>query len=375
MNSISNIRSWKYSNFVENKYFKFNRNQIFNVLSKSEIDDAYKVISNWKGYSPTPLEDLNKLSFELGLKNIFYKDESKRFNLKSFKALGGAYAVEKISKSKENITVSTATAGNHGRSVAWGAKRLGLDCKIFISEFVSENRAEAMRGFGAKVFRVKGNYDNSLKECINQSKINGWEIIQDVAWKGYEAVPKLTMAGYSVMMKEISDQIDKNKITHVFLQAGVGGMAAAMIAGCARYLEYVPKIIIIEPESAECVLRAVYNNKIVTIDIEKESLMGGMSCGEVSTIPWKIINNHCNFCMSISDDKISDTIKLLANSSFGEKKLIGGECAAPGIISLIASCNNIKLKRELSLDKNSQVLLLGCEGDVDEELYQNLLNK
>ena len=375
MNSISNIRSWKYSNFIENKYFKFNRNQIFNILSKSEIDDAYKIISNWKSYSPTPLEDLNKLSFELGLKNIFYKDESKRFNLKSFKALGGAYAVEKISKSKENITVSTATAGNHGRSVAWGAKRLGLDCKIFISEFVSENRAEAMRGFGAEVFRVKGNYDNSLKECINQSKINGWEIIQDVAWKGYETVPKLTMAGYSVMMKEISDQIHKNKITHVFLQAGVGGMAAAMIAGCARYLEYVPKIIIIEPESAECVLRAVYNNKIVTIDIEKESLMGGMSCGEVSTIPWKIINNHCNFCMSISDDKISDTIKLLASSSFGEKKLIGGECAAPGIISLIASCNNIKLKKELSLDKNSQVLLFGCEGDVDEELYQKLLNK
>ena len=375
MNSISNIRSWKYSNFIENKYFNFNRNQIFNVLSKSEIDDAYKIISNWKSYYPTPLENLNKLSFELGLKNIFYKDESKRFNLKSFKALGGAYAVEKISKSKKNITVSTATAGNHGRSVAWGAKRLGLDCKIFISEFVSENRAEAMRGFGAEVFRVKGNYDNSLKECINQSKVNGWEIIQDVAWKGYEAVPKLTMAGYSVMMKEISDQIDKNKITHVFLQAGVGGMAAAMIAGCARYLEYVPKIIIVEPESAECVLRAVYNNKIVTLDIEKESLMGGMSCGEVSTIPWKIINNHCNFCISISDDKISDTIKLLANSLFGEKKLVGGECATPGIISLIASCNNIKLKRELSLDKNSQVLLLGCEGDVDEELYQKLLNK
>ena len=103
--------------------------------------------------------------------------------------------------------------------------------------------------------------------------------------------------------------------------------------------------------------------------------MGGMSCGEVSTIPWKIINNHCNFCMSISDDKISDTIKLLANSSFSEKKIIGGECATPGIISLIASCNNIELKRELSLDKNSQVLLFGCEGDVDEELYQKLLNK
>ena len=164
MNSISNDKSWKFSNFIENKNFKFDKDQIFNVLSKSEIDNAYQAISNWEDYSPTPLISLNKLSKDLGLKNVFYKDESKRFNLKSFKALGGAYAVEQVSKTKKNITVATATAGNHGRSVAWGAKRLGLKCKIFISEYVSENRAEAMRGFGAEVFRVKGNYDNSLKE-------------------------------------------------------------------------------------------------------------------------------------------------------------------------------------------------------------------
>ena len=375
MNSVSNYKSWEYSNFIENKNFKFDRDQIFKILSKNEIDDAYKVISNWEGYSSTPLENLNKLSTELDLKKIFYKDESKRFNLKSFKALGGAYAVEKISQNKKNIIVSTATAGNHGRSVAWGAKRLGLKCKIFISEFVSESRADAMRKFDAEVFRVKGNYDNSLKECIKQSQKNGWEIIQDVAWEGYELVPKLTMAGYAVMMNEISDQIKKNEISHIFLQAGVGGMAAAMIAGCARYLEFIPKIIIVEPESAECVLKAVEKNEIVTLDIKKESLMGGMSCGEVSTVPWKIINNNCNFCISIPDDKISDTIKLLANSSFSENKLIGGECATPGIISLIASCNNIKLKEKLNLNENSQVLLLGCEGDVDENLYQQLLNK
>tara|TARA_B100002051_G_scaffold225065_1_gene220286 strand:+ start:793 stop:1920 length:1128 start_codon:yes stop_codon:yes gene_type:complete len=375
MNSISKDKSWKYSNFIENINFNFSKGQIFSVLSKNEIEDAYKVISKWENYFPTPLEKLNKLSSELGLKNIFYKDESKRFKLKSFKALGGAYAVEKISQNKKNLTVSTATAGNHGRSVAWGARRLGINCKIFISEFVSENRAAAMRRFGAEIFRVKGNYDNSLKECIEQSKLNGWEIVQDVAWEGYELIPKLTMAGYAVMMKEISEQINKNEISHIFLQAGVGGMAAAMIAGCARYLKIIPKIIIVEPESADCVLKAVENNKIVTIDIKKESLMGGMSCGEVSTIPWKIINNNCNFCMTIPDNKISDTIKLLANSSFSEKKIIGGECATPGIISLIASCSNINLKEKLKLDKNSQVLLLGCEGDVDEELYQQLLNK
>jgi len=372
MNSISNDKSWKFSNFIENKNFKFDKDQIFNVLSKSEIDNAYQAISNWEDYSPTPLISLNKLSKDLGLKNVFYKDESKRFNLKSFKALGGAYAVEQVSKTKKNITVATATAGNHGRSVAWGAKRLGLKCKIFISEYVSENRAEAMRGFGAEVFRVKGNYDNSLKECINQSKKNGWEIIQDVAWDGYEEVPKLTMAGYAVMMKEISDQVNNNHITHIFLQAGVGGMAAAMIAGCARYLKNIPNIIIVEPENADCVLQAVEKNKIVTIEITKESLMGGMSCGEVSLIPWKIINNNAHYCISVPDDKISDTVKLLANSTFSENKIIGGECATPGIISLIASCNSI-LKEKINLNSNSEVMLLGCEGDVDRELYEKLL--
>ena len=375
MTILSNGHVWKYSEFLCNKNYSFQKKQILKSLSAQEIDDAYSSIKKWDGYSPTPLIKLSKLSKELNLKNIFYKDESKRFNLKSFKALGGAYAVEKISQNKKNITVSTATAGNHGRSVAWGAKRIGLNCKIFISEFVSESRAVAMRELGAEVFRVKGNYDNSLNECIVQSKRNGWEIIQDVAWEGYELVPKLTMAGYAVMMKEISNQINNHEISHIFLQAGVGGMAAAIIAGCARYLKYIPTIIIVEPESADCVLKAVEKNEIVSLDIKKESLMGGMSCGEVSTIPWKIINNNCNYCISIPDDNISDTIKLLANSSLSEEKIIGGECATPGIISLVASCNNNNLKKKLSLNKNSQVLLFGCEGDVDKELYQKLLNK
>merc|ERR1711991_1099400 len=231
-----------YSDFIENSNYNFDKNQIFNVLSKNEMDDAFNMISRWDGYSPTPLENLNHLASELQLKNIFYKDESKRFNLKSFKALGGAYAVEKVSQNKKNITVSTATAGNHGRSVAWGAKRLGLKCKIFISEFVSDARGQAMADFGADVIKVKGNYEKSLIECIKQSTDNNWQIVQDVAWKDYMLVPKYTMAGYSVMMKEIVDQIKNNQITHIILQAGVGGMAGAMIAGVARYLENVPEI-------------------------------------------------------------------------------------------------------------------------------------
>ena len=160
--------------------------------------------------------------------------------LNLLKLLGGAYAVEKVSKGNKDIIVATATAGNHGRSVAWGARRLGLKCKIFISEFVSDARGQAMAELGADVIKVKGNYEKSLIECIKQSTENNWQIVQDVAWKDYMIVPKYTMAGYTVMMKEIVDQINQNQISHIILQAGVGGMAGAMIAGIARYLEICP---------------------------------------------------------------------------------------------------------------------------------------
>ncbi len=370
----SELLNWKISKFLTNKKFNFNRQDILRILPEVYIDDAYKTISSWPSYKPTPLVSLNKLSKNINLKNIFYKDESKRFGLKSFKALGGAYAVEIISKNKKDITISTATAGNHGRSVAWGSQRLGLKCKIFISEFVSDYRADAIKKLGADVIRVNGNYEASLKECLDQSKKNNWQVVQDVAWENYELVPKLTMAGYSVMIKEITSQTNEY-ITHVFLQAGVGGMAAGAIAGIAKYFKKIPKIVIVEPESADCVLKSVENGFIKKIKIEKESIMGGMSCGEVSLVPWKIIKRSVNLCLSISDDNISKTVAMLANCNFGNEKIIGGECSAPGIISLIASCNNNNIKEKLCLDKNSNILLIGCEGNVDENLYNKLISE
>ena len=374
MSAESEVSNWKYSHFLKNEKNNFSKNDILSVLPKHDIDEAYKIISRWDNYFPTPLISLNKLSEKLKLNKIFYKDESKRFHLKSFKALGGSYAVEKVTKGNKEIVISTATAGNHGRSVAWGSKKLGLKCKIFISEHVSESRAEVMRNFGADVIRVKGNYENSLNECIKQSNQNNWQIVQDVAWQDYKLIPKLTMAGYSVMMKEISEQINNQQISHVILQAGVGGMAAAMVAGIARYLNHVPKIIIVEPESAACVLESIKTGKIEKISIEKESLMGGMSCGEVSLVPWQILKNSVSHCVTVSDDYISKTVKFLANCEFSDEKIIGGECSTPGIISLVGLCNDVKIRKNINLNEDSNVLLFGCEGDADEELYQKLLN-
>ena len=375
MSILSNGHLWKLTEFLENQKFSFNKNQILNSLSKEDIDDAYKKISNWKGYSPTPLVELNKLSKELNLNKIFYKDESKRFDLKSFKALGGAYAVEKVTKGNKDIVVATATAGNHGRSVAWGAKRLGLKCKIFISEHVTDARGKVMSDLGADVIKVKGNYESSLIECIKHSTKNNWQIIQDVAWKEYITVPKYTMAGYAVMMKEIVDQLDHNKISHIILQAGVGGMAGAMIAGVARYLKNIPITVVVEPDSAACVLESIRTGKIEKIDIIRESLMGGMSCGEVSLVPWEILKNSVKYCISLPDDDIAKTMKLLGNANFSDEKIIAGENSTPGVISLISSCENEKIKEKMQLNKNSNVLLIGCEGDTDKEMYQKLINQ
>jgi len=373
--NISNGQMWKHSSFIENKNYSYSKDEILKNITKDQIDEAYLTISKWDSYNSTPLLQLNKLTKELNLNKIYYKDESKRFNLKSFKALGGAYAVEKITKGNKDITVSTATAGNHGRSVAWGAKRLGLKCKIFISEYVSDARGKAMQELGADVVKVKGNYENSLIECIKQSTENSWQIVQDVAWKDYMLIPTLTMAGYSVMMREIVDQINNDEITHIFLQAGVGGMAGAMVAGTARYLKNIPKIIIVEPDSAACVMESIKTGKLEKVNITRESLMGGMSCGEPSLVPWNILKKSVNNCISIPDDDIGKAMKLFANASFGDEKIIAGENSVPGVISLIASCNDQNIKSKLDLDIKSNVLLIGCEGDTDQEMYQKLLKE
>ncbi len=367
-------RNQKFTKFINNENFEFDRSKILKILNSDLLEDAYKTISKWQKYRPTPLESLNKLSKELELKNIFYKDESKRFGLKSFKALGGAYAVEKITKGRKDITVSTATAGNHGKSVAWGAKNLGLKCKIFISENVSETRAKEMRNLNAEVIRVKGNYEDSLNVCKKDSKKNNWEIIQDVAWLNYELVPKLTMAGYSTMIKEISVQTNEY-ITHIFLQAGVGGMAAGVVAGIANYFKKVPKIIIVEPENANCVMKSIENNTPTSVDIKKESIMGGMSCGDVSLVPWQILKNSINNCISVSDDFVSQTVAMLADKVLSDISIEGGECSTPGITSLISCCNNEETKSALEINENSNILLIGCEGSADIDLYQKLLSE
>ncbi len=371
---LSNISRWKYSNLLINSSYNFNRKRILKLIPSNLLLNSSKTISKWKNYKKTPLINLEKLNQILKLNKIFYKDESKRFHLKSFKALGGAYAVEKISKGKKNIVISSATAGNHGRSVAWGAQRLGLKCKIFVSQHVSETRVKEIEKFGADVIRVSGNYENSLSECKKLSKKNNWVIVQDVSTKNYNYVPLLTMAGYSIMIKEISKQTT-HYITHIFLQAGVGGMAAGVVAGVAKYFKRIPKIIIVEPDGADCVLQSIKNKQLKKIIIKKESIMGGMSCNEMSLIPWHVLKKASDCCVTVSDSKVPKTVAMLKDKKLSKTSIIGGECATPGIISLISICNNTKTKKLLDLNEKSNILVIGCEGNADVKLYKQLLFK
>jgi len=372
--NLNNISKWKYSNFLINKSYNFDRKKILKLIPSNLLFNSNKTISSWKNYKKTPLLKLEKLNKNLKLNNIFYKDESKRFHLKSFKALGGAYAVEKITKGKKNLVISSATAGNHGRSVAWGAQRLGLQCKIFVSQYVSESRVKEIEKFGADVIRVRGNYENSLNECKKLSKKNNWIIVQDVSTKNYSHVPLLTMAGYSIMIKEISKQTT-HYITHIFLQAGVGGMAAGVVAGVAKYFKRIPKIIIVEPDGADCVLQSIKSKKLKKIKIKKESIMGGMSCNEMSLIPWHVLKKASDCCITVNDSKVPKTVAMLKDKKLGKKSIIGGECATPGIISLISLCNNPKTKKLINLNEKSNVLVIGCEGNADVKLYKQLLSK
>ena len=175
---------------------------------------------------------------------------------------------------------------------------------------LATQEVKEIKKFGAEVIKVKGDYENSLNECKKLSKKNNWKIVQDVSTKDYKLVPQLTMAGYSIMIKEISKQTNQY-ITHIFLQAGVGGMAAGVVAGVAKYFKRIPKIIIVEPDRADCVLQSIKTNKLKKIKIKKESIMGGMSCNEMSYIPWQILKKIQLNIVCLPDDDIAKTIAML----------------------------------------------------------------
>lgn len=355
------------------------------LLSLEACQQAYQEIKSWPGYAKTPLIQIDDIAQSAGVQKIFYKDESGRFGLGSFKALGGSYAINFLADeytkqhgSLKGFAVATATDGNHGRSVAWGAKRVGVECHIYIHAHVSQSRSDAMTELGAKVHRIEGNYDDSLVACEEAASENGWQIVSDTSWEGYETVPVHIMAGYSVMASEIIEQLNGEIPTHFFIPAGCGGLAGGMLAYLWQvWKDQLPKVIIVESEYSACVYQTIENDAVELLNITQETVMAGLSCGEVSRIVWPLLRKGVSDVVTIPDDGVIPMMKWLANPNEADttvrRSIEGGECSAASLIALLGSTNDPATAQALQLDENSKVLVLGTEGATDPEFYQHAM--
>jgi len=366
------------------------------VISKEDFATARREIIEWPGYAPTPLVELNNLAIMLSVGSVLYKHEGGRFGLGSFKSLGGSYAAfrvllreisktvghdvplaevgeEKFAAIAAQTTVISATDGNHGRSVAWGAQRLGMPCRIYIHSDVSGERAQAMRDLGAVVIRVDGNYDETVQVTREEASANDWFIVSDTSWPSYTEVPREVMAGYGVMVHEIN-QVLQVAPTHVFLQGGVGGLAAAVIASLRQYWGVdSPRAVVVEPELAPCLMASAKAKKATAFPISKETIMAGLSCGEPSKIAWEVLAEEVTDFITIPDSVVAPAVRLMARPIEGDTPLEVGETAVAGLAGLICAATQSDLRSKIGLDQNSRILLIGSEGVTDRSLFNKVM--
>lgn len=374
------------------------------ILGGEAFRRADAQIRRWPGYCPTPLRDLAGLAQAAGVRQVLYKQEAHRFGLGSFKALGGAYAVSRLllrelgqrlgrddlsiddllsGKYREitqDITVTCATDGNHGRSVAWGAERFGCQCVIYIHATVSEGRKAAIESYGAQVVRTPGNYDDSVRQAAEDAARLGRFVVSDTSYPGYMEVPKDVMQGYGVMADEALQQLahsgDGGLPTHVFLQGGVGGLAAAV---CAHFWEQLgarrPRFIVVEPDKAACLYESAKAGKPVAVHGELDTVMAGLACGEVSLLAWEILHPGVQAFLTVDDEAALNTVRLLADSPYGDAPLVAGESAVAGLAGALAALADPSARQALGLDAHSRVLLFGSEGATDPVLYEQIVGR
>lgn len=342
-------------------------------------DEARTVIPQWSGYAPTPIVALNGLAKALGVASILAKHEAGRFNLGSFKALGGAFAVAHAlrGRSQQEIAqarVATASDGNHGLSVAWGARRIGCHCTIYLHENVAEARAELIRAQGAEVVRVAGNYDDSTHRARADCDANGWLLMSDTAISEEDEAPAIVMAGYTVMMDEIIAECAQRDVrpTHVFIQGGCGGLAAAAFGALFEAWGPVPRFVMVEPEKADCLYQSARAGMPVRIEGDLDTVMGGLSVGEVSLTAWRTIEKIVGDYLIISDDAAIRTMTSIGEGRFGDAPLVMGDAGSAGLAGLIEAASDPHIRKTLGLDGNSVVLTIVTEGAVDVEGYRKL---
>ncbi len=371
------------------------------VLDGAEIATAQREIATWPGYAESPLEQLPGLAAAGGVGQIYYKDESGRFGLGSFKALGGAYAVYRLLARlvadrpggvavasaelaagahrdiTSTATVCCATDGNHGRSVAWGARTFGCRSVIYIHQTVSEGRRAAIAGFGAEVVRTAGTYDDSVRQAAADAAARGWYVVSDTSYAGYSDRPREVMRGYTLIAAEAIRQLPAGELpTHLFLQGGVGGLAAAVLAQFwLRFGSDRPRFVVVEPEAAACLYASARAGQPTAIEGELDTMMAGLSCGEVSLLAWQVLAQGADDFMTVPDRAAVAVMRLLANGVGGDPPLVAGESAVAGLAGARAAARDPKLAAALDLGPESRILVFGTEGDTDPDLYRSIVGR
>ena len=355
-------------------------------------------------YSVTPLVELKSLAEELGVSNIFVKDESYRFGLNAFKVLGGSYAIAKeigirMGISEEELTLArllqpdvqarlgqlrfvTATDGNHGRGVAWTAKRLGHRAVVFMPKGTAAERLENIRKLGAKASITDCNYDDSVRLARQYAAEHEGIVVQDTSWEGYHNVPLHIMQGYTTMGAEIVEQLaayGDQAPTHVFLQAGVGAMAGAMAGFIADYYkEARPVITIVEPTKADCLYRTALANdgKLHIVDGALDSIMAGLCCGEPCSIGWQQLAAYADNFVAMPDKAAALGMRVLGNPVGNDAAVVSGESGAAGLGLAVAALRErdlAQLKGSLQLDAESVILCISTEGATDVANYRRIM--
>ena len=371
------------------------------VMSGEAAEKARGFHRSFPQYSVTPLAKLNGMASHLGLESLHVKDESYRFGLNAFKVLGGSYAIgcyiaqklgrdistltykeltgEEIRRSFGQATFFTATDGNHGRGVAWAANQLGQKCVVRMPQGSSQIRRDNIAKEGAQVTIEELNYDDCVRlAAAEAAEAENGVVVQDTAWEGYEEIPTWIMQGYSTMADEAAEQLGCRP-THVFIQAGVGSLAGAVVGYFAnRYPDNPPTFVVVEASAADCLYRSAKAGdgepRIVTGDLS--TIMAGLACGEPNIVSWDILRNHAAAFVSCPDWVSARGMRMLGAPMRGDDRVISGESGAVGmgLLSVLMESDELKELRDyLKLGADSHVLLFSTEGDTDPERYKNIV--
>ena len=384
---ITNRREEKTMNRISIVVGKLSKKSLPEFLSVEATKPAREFHKTLPEYSQTPLANLKNLAKELGVKGIYIKDESKRFGLNAFKALGASYAISKIAENEEDPSRAvyvTATDGNHGKGVAWAAMKLGAQAEIFMPVGSMECRAEAIRSIGdSKVEITDMNYDDAVRFAADYAKKNGYHFVQDTGSEDYEEIPNCITQGYSTMAFEAAKQLESlgvEKPSHLFLQAGVGSMAGGVLGFLAHYYKKNPPITIVaEPWQVACIYESIKsgNDGPTNVGGFPKTIMAGLNCGEPNPFTWPVLRDFASFAAKCGDDVTRIGMKMLAHPIGDDPVVVSGESGAVGLGLLYILCTDseyAEYKNLLGIDENSEILIFSTEGDTDPEGYNEIVN-